>query len=329
MSIVQTRLLTGFLDPQFGPCRWQQLLPRGDTNTVFQTWHWARAWWESVGEGELRLIMAERAGDVVALAPLYFQRGMIYFIGSGESDYLDFIGDVSDRDVLTALLAAARDSAPEFLGFEFFLVPDASRSGACLQAAAGRLGLECLTTQEMPAVEVDLSAQRYAVEAKLNRSMLKREEFFRRRGALAITRTGDLEAIRSFLPQFYAQHIARWERKNEQSPFNNPLQRGFIERFLEVAVETDWIRFLAIESEGSSLAFEFAWHYEGTHYSGPWCFAVDQANHSPGHVLLRQSLLSAIGAGLHMYDLGIGDQEYKLQLPARVKLCRSWGLYPP
>jgi CelD/BcsL family acetyltransferase involved in cellulose biosynthesis len=181
----------------------------------------------------------------------------------------------------------------------------------------------------MPAVEVDLSAQRSAVEAKLNRSMLKREEFFRRRGALAITRMTDPAVIRSFLPRFYAQHIARWKKKNQPSPFSNPLQRAFIERFLEVAVEMDWIRFLAIESEGSPLAFEFAWHYRGTHYSGPWCFAVDQANHSPGHVLLRQSLLSAIEAGLNTYDLGIGDQDYKLRLPARTKRCRSWGLYPP
>ncbi len=329
MSIVRTRVVTDFLDPQLDCKTWQQLLARGETNTIFQTWHWARAWWESVGEGRLRLILAERAGELVALAPLYLHNGMIYLLGSGESDYLDFIGDTSDPEILIALLATAREAGPRFLGFEFFLVPATSRTGSRLQNVAGRLGLECLARREMPAVEVDLAEHCAEVTAKINRSMLKREEFFRRRGVLEIKQTGEIAEIRRFLPEFYAQHVARWQRKNEPSPFNNPLQRAFLERFLEIACDTDWIRFLAIQLDGCSLAFEFAWYYENTHYSAPWCFAVEQANHSPGHVLLRNSLAYAMRVGLRKYDLGIGDQPYKMRLPTRIKSCQSWGLYPP
>jgi CelD/BcsL family acetyltransferase involved in cellulose biosynthesis len=178
-------------------------------------------------------------------------------------------------------------------------------------------------------VDVDLFTQAAAVGSKINHSMLKREEFFRRRGPLVIKHLGDAESIRPLLPQFYAQHIARWGRKSEPSPFSNPRQCVFVERFLELGASTDWIRFLAIESDGRPIAFEFAWYYRGVHYSGPWCFAIEQANHSPGHVLLRQSVLAAMSAGLHTYDLGLGDQEYKRRFPARIKTCRSWGLYPP
>jgi CelD/BcsL family acetyltransferase involved in cellulose biosynthesis len=328
MSNVRTRLLSGFLDPQFHVDQWQQLVDQGETNTIFQTWHWLRAWWESMGKGDLLLIVAEHDARVVALAPLYAVEGMVYFVGSGESDYLDFIGDIGRADVLNALLAAARELAPCFLGFEFLQVPDSSRSGSRLQEAAQRLGLECVFLKEYPAVEVDLE-QAAAVEASISRSMLKRETFFRRRGPVAIRQLTDSAEIRPFLQQFYAQHFNRWERKGQLSSFADPEQRAFLERFLEVAAETDWIRFLAIESEGRPLAFEFAWYYQGAHYSGPWCFAIEQANHSPGHVLLRQSVLAAMAAGLHTYDLGLGDQQYKLRFPARIKSCRSWGLYPP
>jgi len=80
---------------------------------------------------------------------------------------------------------------------------------------------------------------------------------------------------------------------------------------------------------GPPLAFEFAWYYQGTSFSAPWSFAIEEAKHSPGHVLLRQSLLAAMAAGLHTYDLGLGQQPYKFRLPVHLKPSRTWALYPP
>src|SRR5437660_3701917 len=89
------RLLSGFEDPLLTPERWSALLRIGDTNVVFLTWHWQRAWWDTFGRGQLLLIAVEREGQIEALAPLFAEAGMVFFAGSGESDYLDFIGDVS------------------------------------------------------------------------------------------------------------------------------------------------------------------------------------------------------------------------------------------
>jgi CelD/BcsL family acetyltransferase involved in cellulose biosynthesis len=178
-------------------------------------------------------------------------------------------------------------------------------------------------------VEVDLVGQAETVRAALSRGMLKKEDYLRQRGRLEIRHLREIEVMRSSLAEFYAQHIARWQVKDSPSSFVDPRQRAFLECFLEIAAGTGWIRFLRIDWDGRPLAFEFAWYYRGTHYSAPWCFAIDQASRSPGHVLLRQSVLAALSEGLHSYDLGLGDQEYKLRLPARVKHCASWGLYPP
>jgi CelD/BcsL family acetyltransferase involved in cellulose biosynthesis len=158
--------------------------------------------------------------------------------------------------------------------------------------------------------------------------MRKREEFFRQRGAFEVHQIRDSAAMTPHLEEYYAQHLARWEAKGIPSPFCNPKQRDFLERFLEVAAQTGWLRLLRLDWQGCPLAFEFAWYYRGTHYSAPWCFAIEHGRHCPGHVLLRQSLLAALAAGLTSYDLGGGDQEYKFRLPARVKRCYTWGLYP-
>jgi CelD/BcsL family acetyltransferase involved in cellulose biosynthesis len=137
----------------------------------------------------------------------------------------------------------------------------------------------------------------------------------------------DSAAILPQLGDFYSQHLARWRAKSDPSLFAEPRQRAFIERFLRTAAETGWLRFLRLDWQGRPLAFEFGWYYRGIYYPGPWCFAIDQARRSPGQVLLRQSLLAALAEQLTTYDLGGGDQEYKLRLPVRVKRCYTWGLY--
>src|SRR5688572_23474241 len=121
---VGARRLTGFDDPACTSVHWQRLLSQGDTDVVFLTKEWLEAWWTTVGQGELLLIAAERDGEVIAIAPLFALEGMVFFLGAGESDYLDFIGDVHDPDVMTALLSVARDEAPDFAGFKLHLVPD-------------------------------------------------------------------------------------------------------------------------------------------------------------------------------------------------------------
>ncbi len=46
----------------------------------------------------------ELSGEIVALGPFYTHNGMVYFVGVGEADYFDFIGDIHDPEVVQALL---------------------------------------------------------------------------------------------------------------------------------------------------------------------------------------------------------------------------------
>jgi len=328
MSSIQTYVLTGFNDLRLSQDQWTRLLAQGDTDVIFLTRQYLSAWWETLGEGQLLLTVAERDGKPIALAPLYATGGMIYFAASSSADYLDFIGDTNSPDVLPALLATARDQIPEFLGFKFYFIPKRSRTGEALERAVGRLGLARVLEAEIVSPVVDLKQRADDVQITLGRSMAKREQSFRARGSLVVTSVTKLQAIRSSLPEFFEQHGARWRAKGLPDEFADPRRRAFLAKFLELAADMGWLRFLRIDWAGRFLAAEFAWYYKGTHFSAPWCFTMAEAKHSPGHVLLRQSLLAAMAAGLHTYDLGIGDQEYKFRLPVHTINCQTWGLYP-
>src|SRR5437899_1128121 len=83
------------------------LLRRGQTNVVFLTWQFQRAWWDTFAPGDLLLVAAEREGCIVALAPFYRDEWSICFVGNEVSEWLDFIG-APDDEVVYAILATAR-----------------------------------------------------------------------------------------------------------------------------------------------------------------------------------------------------------------------------
>ncbi|MEO5960903.1 MAG: hypothetical protein ABIZ49_14315, partial [Opitutaceae bacterium] len=131
-ATITTRVLRGFDDPAFGPADWERLLATGRSDVVFLTSHWQKAWWESFGRGELLLVVAERDGAVVALAPCFSEAGMVYFVGSGGSDYLDFVGHIDAPEILDALLLEAKRRVAGFIGFVFYHVPERSNTAVRL-----------------------------------------------------------------------------------------------------------------------------------------------------------------------------------------------------
>src|ERR1044072_2600351 len=80
--------------------QWDALWRRAPGATPFQSPHWLLPWWSHFANGgELAVVMSDDA-----LAPLYVLRdgaeSLGMFLGTGVSDYLDFIG--SDVEPLLA-----------------------------------------------------------------------------------------------------------------------------------------------------------------------------------------------------------------------------------
>jgi len=317
-----------FADPAL-PAIWERLLAQSDTRSVSQTFYWQRLWWDIFAEGQLLLLLAERAGEPVLLAPLFTQHGMIFFLGAGETDYHDFIGTPGDPQILAAIITAAVARTPGFQGSRLHFLPDTSRNVAALPIAAELLGLKFFHLKDMPCVLVDLAPDPGRIRQAVSRSMRKRENWFRQNGQLEIQVLTTAAEVLPLLPEFYEMHIARWRLKDIDSEFFRLELRMFLERWIEISAAQGWLRVLRLLFNGQTLATEFAWQFGNTQFSGQWVFNLDHARRSPGHVLLRHSVLMALDAGIHVYDHGLGDQEYKFRLPSRTVMCATWGIYPP
>jgi CelD/BcsL family acetyltransferase involved in cellulose biosynthesis len=325
-----TRRLDGFDDPGFSPAQWDRLLRTGDTDVVYLTWQWQRAWWETRGKGELLLIVAERDGEVVALAPFHARHdGMVYFLGSDGSDYLDFIGDVGDPEVLDAILTTAIARVPGFKGFRLESIPRRSRTGPRLEEASSRLRLNCYDEHDGKVPVLDMAGQPEAGPAAANKESLRRREWwFRRQGGFEVKHLRSGPEILPLLPEFYAQNIARRDGTESPSTFLKPGRRMFLERLTALASDAGWLRFTRVEWQGRAIACSVGFCYQGTYYWFKQSFDVDLARRSPGEVLLRQLLFNAVEEGVKTFDFGGDPSEYKLRYTNDFVKTRTWGLNP-
>jgi len=307
---------------------WRRLLSRSDTRPISQTLEFLEVWTASYGVDQLLLLGAERDGELVAIAPWFCTGGMVFFLGVGEADYHDLVGDGHDPNVVTALVASAAELAEDFEGFKLHFFPESSRTPAALEEASRRLGWSCHDMGDIVTVVVDVAADPAGLRRAVSGSMNKREGWFRQRGGIVVQPLTTAAEVLPLLPEFFDLHVARWESKGIESNYRRPEVRRFLERWVEVSADHGWLRALRIEWEGRTLAMECSWEYERRQYCGQWVFPLADARRSPGQVLLRHSVLEAIRRGVEVYDQGLGDQAYKFLLPSRTVTCSTVGLYP-
>lgn len=307
---------------------WEKLQGRSDSDVVFLTKIWQQSWWETFGRGRLLLVVGIEGAEPVAIAPLFADQGMVFFVGSGGSDYLDLIGSTENPRVLDAMLDTARRATPGFLGFRFYHVPDASQTAERLAESSARLNLTCFNEGSLPAPILEIHSPVDVETAVRKKSLTRHERSFAREGRLNVSHFRRSEEIRPHLNEFFAQHIERWSSTDAPSLFNDLSQREFFERVTDRADESGWLRFTRVEWQGSPIAFHWGMSYQGRYLWYKPTFAVAHARRSPGEVLLRSLLLAAGDECATVFDFGLGDEAFKHRFASKVETVTTWGLYP-
>jgi CelD/BcsL family acetyltransferase involved in cellulose biosynthesis len=325
----RAEIVRSFDDARVGPATWSRLVAAGGSGGVFSTWHFLRTWWSVHGRGELLLVLVHRGSEPVLIAPLFADGGMVFPAGSGSSDYLDWAGDVADLDAVALALLAARDADRDFVGFRLYHLPDDSATLCALEAIAPRLGLDLVNEGWLHAPALGLAADPVAAEAKAAKdSLLRHERRLVREGDLAIDHLADAASIAGELPAFFAQHVARRAATSSPSLFESERERRFYTELAALAGEVDWLRFTRVRWNGRPIAYHFGFCHGGIYLWYKPSFAIDLARYSPGEVLLRHLLLQAIREGAHTFDLGLGEEPFKLRFADRARRVTTWGLYP-
>ena len=308
---------------------WDRIIGVSPTRTIFQTLAWMSAWWDVFGRGKLLLIAAYQDDQLTAIAPLFADHGMVFFIGSGGSDYLDFVGEANRPEVLHAILDLAREETPEFVGFRFYHVPDRSPTNRSLQSVASELDLKCFDEGSLLAPSLrfpDWPADKRPPAEK--KSLVRHERAIKKIGRLDVEHFDDSAQVHPVLPDFFDQHIARWAGTPFPSLFLEEKQQDFYRRLVETMGPRGWLRFCRVSLDDEAVAFHLGFLFQDTFLWYKPSYDIELARQSPGEVLLRALLLRCQEEHAEVFDFGLGDEPFKQRFATENGQVRTWGLYP-
>lgn len=319
------RVLEDFDAPAIDPRAWDELLAQSATDAPFLTHEWQRLWWGHFGDERLAIVLAEREGRVAAIAPLFAVEGSISLVGSGNSDFLDFIGR-PDEAALAAMLGAARDAVDGFSGIELYHLPLDSPTTAMLPGVAARLDLE-LYREEAPGAPYALLEDAELFERLTARRSVRKEEARMGRAGELRARAAGADELDQLLELFLAQHGERWRAAGEES-FGRRGSREFLRAVVAAGQRGGWARLTALEWRGEVAAIDISIIRGSSQLT--WLVSRDPAirDYSPGRVLSARVVREARDAGIRRFDFGLGEEDYKLRDTSGVRSLANWFLYP-
>jgi predicted ATP-grasp superfamily ATP-dependent carboligase/CelD/BcsL family acetyltransferase involved in cellulose biosynthesis len=297
---------------------WNSLAANSQTNTIFQTHQWIRSWLETYGTlHEPFFLVVGDASAPVAVAPLMMgvaarrPARVLRFIGSGRSDYCDFLACASRSDALPSLVDALLEN-PSWDSLDLTNLPAASPTIEALRKGCKARDLIFTAREEYscPSLLID-GHQTDALKVLQKPSLRRCLKRFDKAGHHVVRHTGSSSEIEPQLSDFFAQHIARWHGSNGGSLFLDERNRQFYRTLTRSLDGTGWLLFSTVELNGKPAAFHFGFDHGGSVTWYKPSFEPALAALSPGNIMVRHLISYAIDHQRRELDFTVGAEPFK------------------
>ncbi|MET0068351.1 MAG: GNAT family N-acetyltransferase [Candidatus Thiodiazotropha sp.] len=296
---------------------WNRLVSQNETNTLFLTHEWFSSWYDTFSVGhELCLLLVYEGENPIGFAPLVVckhdnKHKTLQFAGYCNADYLDFVAPTSKKQVINLIFNYLVDEFNDWDRILLYNIPSESSTSAYIEEACNRLNLPCLERNAINCPYLQIEGHQEEVDRLINKYRNKRPfNYFSKQGELIFRRLSQ-EDIDKHLPVFFSQHIQRWEGTPFPSLFNNHLNQLLYKNVAQQFVDTDWLHFSVVELDGKPISYHYGFDYDDKYYWYKPSFNTDYSAHSPGILMVRYLIESALIRQRKELDFTIGDEPFK------------------
>ena len=309
---------------------WNALVRSNATNEPFQTYEWMRCWWEALqSDRELLLLVAQDGTRLVGIAPLMLRtegrgllrRSIIEFIGSGESDYCDFIISPEYKEaVLTAFIEHLDKEHVDWDALSLQNIPDRSDTLPMIEGILSAYPYKIRKRRSFlcPTILIKEDPD-FADQCTRKKSLRRHYNYFNRVGQLTFQKVETIAEIEECLDDFFMQHVERRAIAGGRSKFDDQRMRDFYRCLVSRALPAGWLRFAKVTLDDVPIAYHFGFEYSGKFTWYKPTFNVDYIHRSPGEVLIKFLLEDAIQSGLDEFDFTIGDEGFKRRFANKIR----------
>jgi CelD/BcsL family acetyltransferase involved in cellulose biosynthesis len=312
---------------------WDDLLERSDAS-VFQSWEWLSSCRRHLSPRHGLYIVAVRDNSrLLGLAPMettLLGPGMrrLRFIGTGPTDYLDFILDRERAgEVLSAILEHLGSSGRPWAALDLQQVPEESLTWRRWRDWRPQGFVTRDVVQEVcPFLPMEDTWE--ATVSKRRRSNLSYYRRLAERECDASFATVKAEELPEALEALFRLHAARWRRRKLPGVLAGSRKQAFHREVAALAQARGWLRLYAARFNGryESLLYCLVWRDRSYYYMGGW--NPDLARYSLGTVLTGLAVRDTLLEGRAEFDFLRGDEAYKSAWTSRRRSNRRLTAFP-
>ena len=302
---------------------WNRALGKSENNNLFLTWEWLSTWWKHFGDrNESLLLVVKKDDDVIAIAPLMYSRhrvkllnlGFIQFMGTGLSDYSDFIL-VKDKEKCMNLIFDFLEKQPiEWDLMDLRNIPGDSSTVSLLQNLARERGYTIIM-KETVCQHIPLNHTWEEYFKNLSSSMRKQlRQNLRRINETYSMNFRFAENLESSTATFFDTYL-KWltKRHSQSSLFDIPFPdiKEFLTDFAVKFFKKGWINlsFMMLDQKPASSYYFFIYNKCLYLYMTSW--NPSYSYYGIGNVHTMNLIKQSIELGLERFDLLRGDEPYK------------------
>jgi CelD/BcsL family acetyltransferase involved in cellulose biosynthesis len=330
--MIQVKECNSFKDLEKLEPIWNDLLRKSEDNDIFATWEWISCWWKHLGKRrELKVLIAERNNNIVAIAPLMLSKykfmklgtlRKIEFIGSPQSDYNNLICLGNGDQCVQAFLKHLNEQ-PDWDCLDLENVREGTLSSQLLRESNAALSrkLESRVLTTCPYIELPSSLEEFTkslgrdMRHFLRRKMRRFSEEYR----VGLKTHLDLGSIREAMDLLFDLHHRRWRLKGEFGVFADTQVADFHRDLADELSENGWLAVSFLTANEKPVATDYSFDYLGKRYGYQSGFEPRFARYAVGALLRMRNIEMCIAKGLKEYDFLRGGQRYKMRWPTQIR----------
>jgi CelD/BcsL family acetyltransferase involved in cellulose biosynthesis len=303
---------------------WEALWRRDENATPFQSPQWLLPWWKHFGSDTPHVIASASNGVFDALAPLYILRdeesgeSLGMFLGTGNSDYLDVLGDA-------ALLIGAIANADCQLWDLQQLRPSSTLLSVPLPD-----GWSDNVEDQDPCPVLSIENAGDELQNLLSTHARKKLRYFRR----SLEREGEVryesatpESLDVLLDALFELHAARWQQRGLPGVLADDTTQSFHRDAARRLLDAGALRMYAIRVNERIVAVFYGFAHHGTVYYYLSGYEPALEKLSIGNVIVAHAVESAVRDEATTFDFLRGAEEYKYSWGAKDRMNRRRQLF--
>jgi CelD/BcsL family acetyltransferase involved in cellulose biosynthesis len=300
--------------------QWDELWRRSPNATPFQSPHWLLPWWRAFGSDTPYVIASSSSGSLSALAPLYILRdddsgeSLGMFIGTGVSDYLDVLGDVS------AVAGAIANADCMLWDFQQL------RPTSLLLSMPLADGWSENIEDQDPCPVLDLTTLDQTLSTHARKKLRYYRRCAEREGAVTFE-TASHETLDPLLDALFELHAARWQRRGLPGVLADATTQQFHRDVAHGMLDAGALRLYAMRIGDRIRAVFYGFAHHDTVYYYLSGYDPDLEKISIGNTIVSHAIEEAQHAGATTFDFLRGAEEYKYAWGASDRMNRRRQLF--